>query len=88
MPDVVQGAGGKVPVLVDSGVRRGVDVLKARALGATAVQVGRATLYGVMAGGEEGAARALSILQGEFVRAMQLCGARNLAEITPDLVAR
>ncbi len=88
VPDVVQGAGGKVPVLVDSGVRRGVDVLKARALGATAVQVGRATLYGVMAGGEEGAARALSILQGEFVRAMQLCGARNLAEITPDLVAR
>ena len=88
LPEVVQGAGGKVPVLVDSGVRRGVDILKARALGAAAVQVGRATLFGVMAGGEAGAARALSILHGELVRAMQLCGARALAEITPDLVVR
>ena len=88
LPDVVQGAGGRVPVLIDSGVRRGVDVLKARALGAASVQVGRATLFGVMAGGERGAARALEILHGEFVRAMQLCGARSIAEITPDLVAR
>lgn len=88
LPAVVQAVGGKLTVLLDGGVRRGVDILKARALGAQAVQVGRATLYGVMAGGEEGANRALDILAGELLRAMQLCGARDVSGITPDLVSR
>ena len=67
-------------------MRRGVDVLKARALGAQAVLVGRATLFGVMAGGEPGAQRALEILSSELKRAMQLCGVRTVREIGPDLI--
>jgi len=87
LPAVASAAGKKLTVLLDGGVRRGVDILKARALGAQAVLTGRATLYGVMAGGEPGARRALEILSAELERAMQLCGARSLDEIRPDLVA-
>jgi (S)-mandelate dehydrogenase len=74
-------------VLLDGGVRRGVDILKARALGARAVLTGRATLFGVMAGGEPGAKRAIEILSDEFERAMQLCGVRRAADIGAELVA-
>jgi len=88
LPAVVAAVGSKLAVLLDGGVRRGVDILKARALGAQAVQVGRATLFGAMAGGEQGAMRALEILSGELQRAMQLCGARNVAEISPDLISK
>jgi len=70
LPAISRAAGAKLTVLLDGGVRRGVDILKARALGAQAVLVGRAPLYGVMAGGEPGARRALEILTGEFERAM------------------
>ena len=84
---VVQAVEGRIPVLLDGGVRRGSDVFKALALGASGVMVGRATLYGAVAAGEPGASRALSILQDELVRTMQLCGARSVAEITPDLLA-
>jgi (S)-mandelate dehydrogenase len=86
LPAIARAVGSKLAVLLDGGVRRGVDILKARALGAQAVLTGRATLYGVMAGGEPGARRALEILTSEFERAMKLCGARTVAEITPDLV--
>jgi (S)-mandelate dehydrogenase len=88
LPAIAAAVGTRLTVLLDGGVRRGVDMLKARALGAQAVQVGRATLFGVMAGGEPGATRALEILSGELYRAMQLCGTRNIAEITPDLIAK
>jgi (S)-mandelate dehydrogenase len=87
LPQVARAVGSKVTVLLDGGVRRGVDILKARALGAQAVLVGRATLYGVMAGGEPGAQRALQILSSELERAMRLCGARSVAEIGPELLA-
>jgi (S)-mandelate dehydrogenase len=87
LPAVVSAAGKKITVLLDGGVRRGVDILKARALGAQAVLTGRATLYGVMAGGEPGARRALEILSGELQRSMQLCGVRSAAEIGTDLIA-
>ena len=87
LPAVARAVGEKMSVLVDGGVRRGVDILKARALGAQAVLVGRATLFGVMAGGEPGARRALAILSGELERAMKLCGVRSVAEIGPDLLA-
>ena len=87
LPGVVQAAGSRMTVLLDGGVRRGVDILKARALGAQAVLTGRATLFGVMAGGEAGARRALEILSDELQRAMRLSGARSLAEISADLVA-
>jgi (S)-mandelate dehydrogenase len=87
LPDVVRAVGSRMTVLLDGGVRRGADILKARALGAQAVLVGRATLFGVMAGGEAGARRALEILSGEFERTMKLCGVRCVAEIGPELIA-
>ena len=62
LPAVARAVGSKITVLLDGGVRRGVDILKARALGARAVLTGRATLFGVMAGGEPGAKRAIDIL--------------------------
>jgi (S)-mandelate dehydrogenase len=86
LPEISRIAGNKITVLLDGGVRRGVDILKARALGAQAVLTGRATLFGAMAGGEAGAQRALEILSSELVRAMQLCGVRSPAEIGPHLL--
>ena len=86
LPPIVRAVGGKASVLLDGGVRRGVDVVKALACGAEAVMIGRATLYGVCAAGEAGAMRALEILSGELVRSMQLCGARRISEIGPDLL--
>jgi len=87
LPHVARAVGGKIAVLVDGGVRRGVDLLKARALGAQGVLTGRATLFGVMAGGEAGAKRAIEILAGEFERAMMLCGVQRADDIGVDLVA-
>src|SRR6185503_904328 len=86
LPAVAAAVGKKITVLLDGGVRRGVDIVKARALGAHAVLTGRATLFGVQAGGEAGARRALEILASELERSMRLCGARSMAEISPDLV--
>src|SRR5882724_6887441 len=88
LPAVARAAGSKLTVLLDGGVRRGVDILKARALGAQGVLTGRATLFGVQAGGEAGARRALEILASELQRSMQLCGVRSLGEIGPDLLAQ
>jgi len=86
LPAVAAAVGNKIAVLLDGGVRRGVDIVKARALGAHAVLTGRATLFGVQAGGEAGARRALEILASELERSMKLCGARSVAEISRDLV--
>ena len=86
LPHVARAVGSRMTVLVDGGVRRGVDILKACALGAQGVLTGRATLYGVTAGGEPGARRALEILFAEFERSMRLCGVRSIAEIGPELV--
>lgn len=86
LPAVLDAVDGRIPVLLDGGVRRGSDVFKALALGASGVMVGRATLYGVVAAGEPGAHRALAILQDELLRTMQLCGACSVQEITPDLL--
>jgi (S)-mandelate dehydrogenase len=88
LPSVAKAVGSKIVVLLDGGVRRGVDIVKARALGARGVLTGRATLFGAMAGGEAGARRALEILASELERAMQLCGVRSIADIGPDLIAR
>ncbi len=87
LPEVVQAVGGRIPVFVDGGVRRGADIAKARLLGAQAAMIGRATLYGAAVAGEAGADRALGILIDELQRTMRLCGARSLAELTPDLMA-
>jgi (S)-mandelate dehydrogenase len=88
LPAVARAVGSRVVVMVDGGIRRGAHVVKALALGARAVLVGRATLYGACAAGEAGAARALQILKDELVRAMQLCGARSPAEIGPELLCK
>ncbi len=87
LPGVLDAVAGRTSVLVDGGIRRGADVVKALALGAAGVLIGRATLYGVCAAGEVGAQRALEILRDELTRTMQLCGTRTIADITRDLVA-
>jgi (S)-mandelate dehydrogenase len=86
LPGVVQAAAGRIPVWMDGGVRRGQDIVKALALGAGGVLIGRATLFGAVSDGERGARRALEIVQTELVRTMQLCGVRQLNDITPDLL--
>jgi 4-hydroxymandelate oxidase len=87
LPEVVEAVGGRVPVLVDGGIRRGTDVLKSLALGAAAVLVGRPTAWGLAAAGQEGVAAVLQILCDELDNAMTLAGVRSVAEITPAHVA-
>ena len=81
LPAVVEALNGRVPVMLDGGIRRGSDIVKALAAGADAVLLGRATLFGAAAAGQPGATRALTILADELKRTMQLCGARDLASI-------
>jgi isopentenyl diphosphate isomerase/L-lactate dehydrogenase-like FMN-dependent dehydrogenase len=82
LPEVVDGVAGHIPVLMDGGVRRGVDVLKALALGAQAVLVGRAPLYGLAAAGEEGVREVLELLHDELRRALLLLGCASAAQVT------
>ncbi len=87
LPEVVAAVGSHVEVLVDGGVRRGTDVLKALALGARAVLVGRPVLWGLAVAGQEGVEQVLDILKREIDNAMALCGCPSLADIGPDLIA-
>lgn len=86
LPAVAAAVAGRAQVFVDGGIRRGSDMVKAIALGADAVLVGRATLFGAAVGGSEGADHALAILRDEFRRCMQLCGVTRVAEIGADLL--
>jgi 4-hydroxymandelate oxidase len=88
LPEIVDAVAGRVPVLMDGGVRRGTDVVKALALGATAVLIGRPTAWGLAAAGEEGVVDVLRILREEVDNAMTLCGCGTVADITRDHVAR
>jgi (S)-mandelate dehydrogenase len=81
LPEIVEAVGKRVEVIVDSGFRRGSDIVKALALGARAVLIGRATLYGVAAGGEAGASRAIMLLRQEIDRTLALLGCRNIAAL-------
>jgi isopentenyl diphosphate isomerase/L-lactate dehydrogenase-like FMN-dependent dehydrogenase len=83
LPEVVQAVRGRIPVLVDGGVRRGTDVFKALALGATAVGIGRPYIWGLGAFGQQGVERVLDILNNELRLAMVGCGTRSVKEITP-----
>jgi 4-hydroxymandelate oxidase len=81
LPGVVDAVAGRIPVLLDSGIRRGTDVLTALALGAKAVFVGRPYIYGLSIAGARGVERVITILRDEFQRAMALTGRRSIAEI-------
>lgn len=81
LPRVAAQVNGRVPIIVDGGVRRGTDVVKALALGASAVQIGRPYLYGLAVGGADGVAHVLKILRQELLQAMALLGRADIASI-------
>ncbi len=83
LPEIVAAVDGRVPVLLDGGIMHGADIVAAVANGADAVMVGRAYLYGLMAGGEAGVTRALQILTSQVTRTMQLLGVTSVDELTP-----
>ena len=84
LPEIVAAAGGRLAIMVDSGFRRGTDIVKALALGADMVFVGRAPLYGVTVGGEAGARHALDLLKAEVDRVMALIGCRRIEDLGPE----
>ncbi len=86
LPEIVKAVDGRMTVIIDSGVRRGSDIVKCLALGADAVLAGRATLYGTAAGGEAGAAKALDILKDEMKRTMAYIGTQRVSDIDQDVV--
>ncbi|HWM82888.1 MAG TPA: alpha-hydroxy acid oxidase [Pseudolabrys sp.] len=86
LPEIVHAAGGRVPVLLDGGIRRGTDILKALALGARAVLIGRPYMHGLAAAGAPGVCHVLRLLRAEFEVAMALTGCRALADIDAALL--
>ena len=81
LPEIVAAVNGRIPVLFDSGIRRGADIFKALALGANAVQIGRTARWGLAAYGAAGAQRVIEILQAELVQAAATCGCARLSDI-------
>ncbi|HXR91742.1 MAG TPA: alpha-hydroxy acid oxidase [Steroidobacteraceae bacterium] len=88
LPEIVEAVGNRMTVIVDSGFRRGTDIAKALALGAHAVMIARATLYGVAADGERGVRLALDILLSELDRVLGQLGVRSISELGPHLLRR
>lgn len=88
LPEIAAAVGNRVTIIVDSGFRRGTDIVKALALGANAVGIARATLYGLAAAGESGAQQALEILTAEIHRVMGQLGCRSVEELGPHLIHR
>jgi 4-hydroxymandelate oxidase len=86
LPEVVAAVNGRIPVLVDGGFRRGTDVIKALALGASAVGIGRPYLWGLSAFGQAGVERVLEIMRGELELAMRQCGKTSLAKIDKSTI--
>ena len=86
LPEVATRIAGRVPVLVDGGIRRGTDVLKAMAFGASAVLIGRPYLYGLAVGGADGVARVVNILRREFEMAMALTGRTSIGQIDRTVI--
>lgn len=86
LPEVVRAVAGDVPVLVDGGIRRGTDIVKARALGATAVLIGRPIVEALSVRGAQGVAHVLRLLRDELEIAMALCGCNALDQIRPELL--
>jgi len=88
LPEVAAAVGGRMPIVIDGGFRRGTDIVKALALGAEAVMLGRATLYGLGAAGEAGVARALEMLFTETDRVLGMLGCNSVSELGPQHVRR
>lgn len=88
LPAIVSAVDGAVPVLMDGGIRRGTHVLKALALGATAVGIGRPVLWGLAADGQAGVRRVLALLRDELLQSLTLCGCHSLADLDPRLLYR
>ena len=88
LPEVAQAVGGRVPLLLDSGVRTGADVFLALALGASAVVIGRLAAYGLAAAGEYGVKRTIELLTAELRTLMILAGVPDIPSLTADTVAR
>jgi 4-hydroxymandelate oxidase len=88
LPPVAEAVGGTIPLLLDGGVRRGTDVLKALALGADAVAIGRPVLWGLAVAGEDGVAQVLEMLRAELELALALCGCRSPGDVSRDLIWR
>ena len=86
LPAIAEAVGDTIDVLVDGGVRRGTDVVKALSLGARAVMIGRPALWGLAVGGADGVRRVLELLLAELDNALALTGARNVGELDPSLV--
>jgi 4-hydroxymandelate oxidase len=86
LPAVADAVAGRVPILIDGGIRRGTDVVKALALGARAVGIGRPILYGLALDGGEGVRAVLRLLREELILALALCGRRRTADVGSDLL--
>jgi 4-hydroxymandelate oxidase len=86
LPAIVAAVDGRVPVLLDGGIRRGTDVVKAIALGAQAVGIGRPVLWGLAVAGAEGVLQVLEMLRSEVARALTLCGCRAICDVGRELV--
>ena len=86
LPEIVQAVNGRVTVMMDGGVRRGSDIVKALCLGASAVLIGRAYAYGLCAAGEAGVARAIEILRADLARTLALLGCASIAELNRSYV--
>jgi 4-hydroxymandelate oxidase len=86
LPEIASAAGGAVPLILDGGIRRGTDVVKALALGATVVGVGRPVLWGLAAEGREGVTQVLEMLREDFDHALAMCGRARPQDLTPDQV--
>ena len=88
LPEIVQAVGGKARIIVDGGVQRGTDILKAVALGADVVALGRLQGWGLAAGGKDGVVRMLEILEEELICAMGLIGVTSISQVTPQYVCK
>ena len=86
LPAIVDAVGGRIDVLMDGGIRRGSDVVKAVCLGARAVLIGRAYAYGLGAAGGPGVARAIEILRGDLIRTLKLLGCAAVSQLDPSYV--
>ncbi|WP_299202110.1 alpha-hydroxy acid oxidase [uncultured Amphritea sp.] len=88
LPAIVDAVGGQIDLMLDSGIRRGSDIVKATALDVQGVMLGRATLFGVASGGQAGASRVLDILEEELIRCLNLMGVQSIDELSSDHLYR